>query len=84
MSSEFDNTPKIYFDLEPLAEYLAALYLIDSYEDQEYLWKNFLKKAQDIMDSPESIKGFLLSVKDCCLVYQTPWLYWQHNISCSW
>ena len=68
-TSEFDNTPKIYFDLEPLAEYLAALYLIDSYEDQEYLWKNFLKKAQDIMDSPESIKGFLLSVKDCCLVY---------------
>lgn len=64
---------QINFDLDPLAEYLAALYLIDSYADQEDLWKIFLEKlekAQDITDSPESIKGFLWAVRDCCLVYE--------------
>ena len=57
---------QIHFALAPLAEYLAALHLLDINGKDESKWQEFLKVA-DSQNSPEAIKGFLLAVKDCYL-----------------
>lgn len=61
---------KIRFTLDPLAEYLAALHLIDCYGSDETAWRNFLAQADSIPDL-EATKGFLLAVQDCCLAIGT-------------
>ncbi|MBD2170193.1 HEAT repeat domain-containing protein, partial [Anabaena cylindrica] len=57
---------KIRLALDPLAEYLAGLYLIDSYGGDTASWRGFLSQVNTIPDV-ELIKGFLLAVQDCCL-----------------
>ena len=57
---------QIRFSLDPVAEYLAALHLLDINGKDESKWQEFLQKA-DSQNSPEAIKGFLLAVKDCYL-----------------
>ena len=57
---------QIHFALDPVAEYLAALHLLDINGKEESKWQDFLKVA-DSQNSPEAIKGFLLAVKDCYL-----------------
>jgi hypothetical protein len=56
----------IRFSLDPLAEYLAALYLVERCGKFEDLWKEFFEKAEQQSGAPETIKGFLLAVRDCC------------------
>lgn len=58
---------RIRFALDPLAEYLAALHLVETYEGNEELWRDFLSRATAIPGSPEGTKEFLLAVRDCCL-----------------
>jgi len=57
---------KIRFALDPLAEYLAGLYLLDSYGNDKTSWHNFLTQAEATSDI-ELIKGFLLAIQDCYL-----------------
>lgn len=57
---------QIRFSLDPLAEFLAGLYLVDLYKDNEKLWTEFLVQADAQPGAPESIKGFLQAVQDCC------------------
>ena len=57
----------IRFSLDPLAEYLAGLHLIDIYKGDESQWLEFLEQAQAKPDSPAAISGFLGAVQDCCL-----------------
>jgi HEAT repeat protein len=57
---------QIRFSLDPVAEYLAALHLLDINGKDESKWQDFLKVA-DSQNSPEAIKGFMLAVKDCYL-----------------
>ncbi|NEU72665.1 PBS lyase [Hassallia byssoidea VB512170] len=57
---------KIRFALDPLAEYLAGLYLLDSYGNDKISWHNFLAQAEATSDI-ELIKGFLLALQDCYL-----------------
>ncbi|MEG4975099.1 HEAT repeat domain-containing protein [Microcoleus sp. K4-B3] len=57
---------QIHFALEPVAEYLAALHLLDVNGKDESKWQYFLQVA-DSQNSPEAIKSFLLAVKDCYL-----------------
>ncbi|MBD0388113.1 MAG: HEAT repeat domain-containing protein, partial [Nostoc sp. C3-bin3] len=57
---------KVQIVLDPLAEYLAGLYLLDYYGDDKQKWRNFLETA-DSMKALEPIKGFLLAVLDCCI-----------------
>ena len=58
---------QISFSLDPLAECLAALYLVELYGNETYLWKNFMIQADAMPGAPESIHGFLLALRDCCL-----------------
>jgi hypothetical protein len=57
---------QICFSLDPLAEFLAGLYLVDLYKDNEKLWTEFLAQADAQPGAPEIIKGFLQAVQDCC------------------
>ncbi|MFZ1024908.1 MAG: HEAT repeat domain-containing protein, partial [Limnoraphis robusta] len=59
---------KIRFALDPVAEYLAALYLVQNdFKDDPEKWNEFLAAAQEKSENQEEIKGFLLAVRDCCL-----------------
>ena len=58
---------KIRFVLDPLAEYIAGLHLLETFGNQQHLWEQFLQKAADTEDAPESIQGFLLALQDCYL-----------------
>jgi HEAT repeat protein len=57
---------QIQFALDPVAEYLAALHLLDINGKDESKWQKFLQVA-DSQNSPEAIEGFMLAVKDCYL-----------------
>lgn len=69
-SASGDET-RIIFD--PLAEYMAAAYLVEQkcqHYNPDLAWDEFFadidtKLASD--ETPEIIRGFLLAVRDCCL-----------------
>ncbi|KAM3115790.1 HEAT repeat domain-containing protein [Phormidesmis sp. 146-33] len=58
---------QICFALDPLAECLAALHLVELYTNQKPLWDDWLLLADSMPGAPESIQGFLLAMRDCCL-----------------
>lgn len=58
---------KVRFSLDPLAEYLAGLHLLELYAANDGQWKLFLEEADKKEGAPMSIEGFLLAVRDCCL-----------------
>lgn len=64
---EIQDRNQIRFTVEPLAEYLAALYLVRENKDDEEKWQEFLAKVEEKLGH-EEIQGFLLAVRDCCLV----------------
>lgn len=64
---ERQDRSQIRFTVEPLAEYLAALYLVRENKDDEEKWQEFLAKVEEKLGH-EEIQGFLLAVRDCCLV----------------
>lgn len=60
--------------LDPLAEYLAAAYLVEQTcqtPDPEAAWQQFFadidQKLAKEDQTPEIIRGFLLAVRDCCI-----------------
>jgi HEAT repeat protein len=58
---------QICFALDPLAECLAALHLVELYGNNQDLWDDWLIQADAMPGAPESIQGFLLAMRDCCL-----------------
>ncbi len=58
---------QISFSLDPLAECLAALYLVELYGNESYLWQDFLFQADNMPGAAKSIQGFLLALRDCCM-----------------
>ena len=65
-----EDSELIRFSLDPLAEYLAALYLVERYGQREDLWLEFIERAREQQGMPEKaerIKDFLLAVRDCCM-----------------
>ncbi|OUL28630.1 hypothetical protein BV378_07165 [Nostoc sp. RF31YmG] len=61
------GTGTIRFVLDPLAEYLAGLYLVEHHNKNEVGWREFLAKVDSNPDKREEIKGFLLAVRECCI-----------------
>ena len=59
----------ISFSLDPLAEYMAALYVVESHGENRQKWDEFLDKA-DELGKKSIIQGFLRAVQDCCLAKQ--------------
>lgn len=58
---------KISFSLDPVAEYLAGLHLVEMYDKDESKWVDFLVQADAMPGESAAIKGFLLAVRDCYL-----------------
>ncbi len=56
------------FTLDPLAEYLAGLHLVQQHGKDEDAWREILAQAEDKPGFPAEIKGFLLALRDCCEV----------------
>jgi HEAT repeat protein len=56
---------KIRFALDPLAEYLAAMHLLELCQKNEYFWGEFWHEATTASEGIESITGFLLALRDC-------------------
>ena len=57
---------EIRFCLDPLAEYLAGLHMLDLYKGNPKLWRQFLTRADNVSGAPKAIQGFLLALLDCC------------------
>ncbi|MBD2338452.1 HEAT repeat domain-containing protein [Calothrix sp. FACHB-156] len=61
------NSGTIRFALDPLAEYLAGLYLVEHHKENEANWREFLAKVDSDANKREEIKGFLLALRECCV-----------------
>jgi hypothetical protein len=57
---------QIRFALDPLAEYLAGLYVVEAYGDNVDAWKPFFAHAEALPGAPEAIRGFFLAMLGCC------------------
>ena len=57
------------FTIDPIAEYMAAVPLVDQLKDNANEWNTFLSEARSKEGSPVAIRGFMLAVRDCCLVF---------------
>jgi hypothetical protein len=60
---------RLRFAVDPLAEYCAALHLVERYQDQPGAWQTYLDQAQQGIQAGQQqvIQGFLLAVRDCYL-----------------
>ena len=56
---------QIRFTLDPLAEYLAGMQVVELYKGNPRHWDSFLRRAKE--KNLEKTAGFLLAVRDCCL-----------------
>ncbi|AFZ24367.1 hypothetical protein Cylst_2129 [Cylindrospermum stagnale PCC 7417] len=57
---------KVRINLDPLAEYLAGLYLVQQHQDNAETWEKLLKDIGEKTENLKEIKGFLLALWDCC------------------
>ncbi len=60
---------KIRFTLDPLAEYLAGLHLVNLYGTNENAWRELLTQTAATSGEPTAIQGFLLALLDCYYFY---------------
>jgi HEAT repeat protein len=58
---------RLRFSLDPLAEYLAGLYVVEKYGDNEQLWRDFFIQIDAQSSDPETTKGFVRALLDCYL-----------------
>jgi HEAT repeat protein len=56
---------RVRFTLDPVAEYLAGLHIVERYGAEA--WWGFLDRADAMPGGLEAVRGFLLAVRDCCL-----------------
>jgi HEAT repeat protein len=56
----------ISFVLDPLAEYLAALWLADKCREKDPRWREFLSRVRTLPNCAQEEHGFLRAVIDCC------------------
>ncbi|MBN9522643.1 HEAT repeat domain-containing protein [bacterium] len=57
---------KVRFALDPTAEYLAQLYLVEEYGGTEAKWKAVLDALDAQPGRWEGVRGFLQALLDCC------------------
>jgi HEAT repeat protein len=55
---------QVGFALDPLAEYLAGLYLVHTHSENENSWQDFFEYADKF--NPQEIQGFMQAVQECC------------------
>jgi len=58
----------LQFSLDPVAEFLAALHLVEHNGENEEAWENLF---QNLQPSRDGARGFLLALHDCCIAKRT-------------
>lgn len=61
---------RLRFELDPVAEYLAALHLLDEHADDPHWWHHFFEKLESSDSQPSHFatsQDFLHAIHDCCL-----------------
>ncbi|MBS1812611.1 MAG: HEAT repeat domain-containing protein [Acidobacteria bacterium] len=53
--------------LDPLAEYLAGMYLVEEYKNKEDLWRQLFDQVKSSIKDSDKYKSFLLAIHECCL-----------------
>jgi len=61
---------RVRFLLDPVAEYLAGLHMIEHHRADADRWRSFLDQVDAIPGGLEVVRGFLLAVRDCCLIME--------------
>jgi hypothetical protein len=56
---------KIRFNLDPLAEYLAALFLVETYPEDGQFWEAIIDRFHTPSSNTESITEFVLAICEC-------------------
>jgi hypothetical protein len=56
----------VRFELDPLGEYLAAMKVVELCNEPADRWRTFFKDAEEKYGTPETARGFLLAIRDCC------------------
>lgn len=62
---------RVRFALDPVAEYLAGIHLVEQYRSNVDSWRAFIAQADKIPSGLEAIRGFLLAVRDCCFALES-------------
>jgi len=62
---------QIRFTLDPLAEYLAGLHLLETFGENEERWHRFLNNALAQHGAPAAISGFVMATRDCCIAKES-------------
>jgi len=57
---------RVRFLLDPLAEYLAALHVIELYSSDELRWDALLQRLSTSAEANSVSHGFILALRDCC------------------
>jgi HEAT repeat protein len=57
---------RVRFLLDPLAEYLAALHVIELYSSDELRWNALLQRLSPLAEASSVPQGFMLALRDCC------------------
>ncbi|WP_411845644.1 TIR domain-containing protein [Roseibacillus persicicus] len=58
---------RLRFRLDPVAEYLAAIKVVESYGKNPKLWDDLFKRIESRNEKNDLIRGFLLALRHCCL-----------------
>lgn len=56
---------EIRFSLDPVAEYLAALYVTEEFAADENRWRKLIAELDAVPGSPESVRGFVVALRNC-------------------
>ncbi|MGO8671219.1 MAG: HEAT repeat domain-containing protein [Capsulimonadaceae bacterium] len=56
----------IRFSLDPLAEYLAGLHVVETYGANAAAWKKLVLELDNAPDGIESVRGFITALQECC------------------
>jgi photosystem II stability/assembly factor-like uncharacterized protein len=64
------GTRVLRFSLDPFAEYLAALHLIDAVRSNEAEWHRWWRQLETVDGFPERVRGFLAALDDGLAAYR--------------
>lgn len=59
---------QVRYTLDPLAEYMAGIHLIQSYKDDQQSWRDFLAVAKTRVAESKAVHGFIAALRDCLVI----------------
>lgn len=68
--TEVGGEPFISFSLDPVAEYLSAIYQVKYLAGDRTKWRKWLTELQSAKTYPDEMSGFLYSLQTCVNTYK--------------